>query len=192
MIKKTSFQLLLLLQIHRQRKNQWLLILYVLCCYLCCGINCFYKDSIHYSSWWVIFVCLFLILCHFVEGDGGNAFSALMLLVGWQEGHPACKKLNGELLVWLSVWSEVQTCIWPSWCHCHSLSFASVKSSLVLPFWYWPTWVVLEKGPLNGCVCVCVCDRGNVTCRQMRIIAYCLVLSLFATWHIPGTQHVLG
>jgi len=30
----------------------------------------------------------------------------------------------------------VQTCIWPSWCHCHSLSLASVKSRLVLPFWY--------------------------------------------------------
>ena len=23
------------------------------------------------------------------------AFSALILLVGWQEGHPACKKLSG-------------------------------------------------------------------------------------------------
>jgi len=34
-------------------------------------------------------------------------------------------------LSWLSVWSEVQTCIWPSWCHCHSLSLASVKSRLV-------------------------------------------------------------
>jgi len=42
------------------------------------------------------------------------AFSALMLLVGQQEGHPACKKLSGEVLAWLSVWSEVQTCIWPS------------------------------------------------------------------------------
>ena len=31
------------------------------------------------------------------------AFSALMLLVGWQEGHPACKKLSGEVLAWLSV-----------------------------------------------------------------------------------------
>ena len=40
-----------------------------------------------------------------------------------------------------------------SWCHCHSLSLASVKSRLVLPFWYWLTWVVPEKGPLNGCVC---------------------------------------
>ena len=35
-----------------------------------------------------------------------------------------------------------------------SLSLASVKSRLVLPFWYRLTWVVPEKGPLNGCVCV--------------------------------------
>ena len=42
------------------------------------------------------------------------AFSALTLLVGWQEGHPACKKLSGGVLAWLSVWSEVQTCMWPS------------------------------------------------------------------------------
>jgi len=42
------------------------------------------------------------------------AFSALTLLVERQEGHPACKKLSSGVLVWLSVWSEVQTCIWPS------------------------------------------------------------------------------
>ena len=42
------------------------------------------------------------------------AFSALTLLVGRQEEHPACKKLSGGVLAWLSVWSEVQTCIWPS------------------------------------------------------------------------------
>jgi len=85
-----------------------------------------------------------------------QAFSALTLLVGRQEGHPACKKLSGEALAWLSVWSDVQTCIWPRWWYCHSLSLASVKSRLVLPFWYQLTWVVPEKGPLNGCVCVCV------------------------------------
>jgi len=44
----------------------------------------------------------------------GFAFSALMLLVGRQEGHPACKNQSGGMLVWLSVWSKVQTCIWPS------------------------------------------------------------------------------
>jgi len=35
------------------------------------------------------------------------------------------------------------------------MSLASVKSGLVLPFRYWLTQVVLDKGPLNGCVCVC-------------------------------------
>jgi len=28
-----------------------------------------------------------------------------VLLVGRQEGHPACKKLSGGVLAWLSVWS---------------------------------------------------------------------------------------
>ena len=83
------------------------------------------------------------------------AFSALTLLVGRQEGHPACKKLSGGVLAWLSVWSNVQTCICPSGFHCQSLSLASVKSRLVLHFWYRPTRVVLDKGPLNG---VCVND----------------------------------
>jgi len=36
------------------------------------------------------------------------AFSALPLLVGHQEAHPACKKLSDEVLVWLSVWRKVQ------------------------------------------------------------------------------------
>jgi len=42
------------------------------------------------------------------------AFSALTLLVGRQEGRLACKKQSGWVLAWLSVWSEVQTCIWLS------------------------------------------------------------------------------
>ena len=32
------------------------------------------------------------------------------------------------------------------------LSLASVKSRLVLPFWYWLTRVIPEKGPLNRCI----------------------------------------
>jgi len=42
------------------------------------------------------------------------AFGASTMLVGRQEGHPACKKLSGGVLAWLSVWSEVQTCMWLS------------------------------------------------------------------------------
>ena len=107
------------------------------------------------------------------------AFSALTLLVGRQEGHPACKKLSGGVLALLSVWSKVQTCIWPSGCHFHSLSLASVKSRLVLPFWYRLTWVVLEKGPLNVCVCAyfnfyssnflsCLQEHYYVMCRSVH------------------------
>jgi len=36
------------------------------------------------------------------------AFSALTLLVGRQEERPSCENLIDEVLVWLSVWSEVQ------------------------------------------------------------------------------------
>jgi len=43
------------------------------------------------------------------------AFSALTLLVGYQEEHPARKKLSDGVPAWLSVWSLVQMiCIWSS------------------------------------------------------------------------------
>jgi len=32
----------------------------------------------------------------------GSDISALTLLVGRQEGHPACKKLSGGMLAWLA------------------------------------------------------------------------------------------
>ena len=81
-----------------------------------------------------------------------QCFDAVGLMAG---RHPACKNLGGGVLAWLFVWSKVHTFIWPSWCHCHSLTLALVKSRLVLPFWYRLTHVVPDKGPLNGCVCVC-------------------------------------
>jgi len=76
----------------------------------------------------------------------------------WQEGHPGCQKLSDEVLAWLYVWGKVQICIWPSWCHCHSLSLASVESRLVL--------VLTHPGnpgqSSEGCkmaVCVCVVSQ---------------------------------
>jgi len=50
-------------------------------------------------------------ICSFQVISVKYVFSALTLLVGWQEVHPACKKLSSGVLAWLSVWSEVQTCI---------------------------------------------------------------------------------
>ena len=113
-----------------------------------------------------IFLCPSICMCMSVYIM--LAFSALTLLVGRQEGHPACKKQSGGVLAWLSVWSEMQTCIWPSWCHCHSLSLAPVKSRLVLPFWYRLTRVVPDKGPLNGCVCVTQPEHKTRQNSQLR------------------------
>jgi len=83
--------------------------------------------------------------------------------------HLMSSQRSGGVPAWLSVWSELQTCICPSWCHCHSLSLATVKSRLVLPFWYRFTQVVPEKGPLNGCVFVWVVS-GLTECLLCRII----------------------
>ena len=48
---------------------------------------------------------------YFYTGVGsGSAFSALTLLVGRQEGHPACKKTEWWD-VGVVVWDRVQTCI---------------------------------------------------------------------------------
>jgi len=82
------------------------------------------------------------------------------------------------VLAWLSVWSEVQTCIWPSWCHCHSLSLASVKSRLVLLLLYRLTRVVPDKRPLNVCVCVCVlsswkCGTTQICCCGPVLVQLC-------------------
>ena len=106
-----------------------------------------------------------------------NAHSVLWCC--WLGGRKGIRpvKNSGGVLAWLSVWSEVLTCICPSWCQCHSLSLASVKSRLVLPFWYRLTWVVPEKGPLNGCVCAHTVVRKTSPVRW-----YCVRFEWMACW----------
>jgi len=59
-------------------------------CFLHCLVNLIYEDE-SVSS-----------LLHFVKDCTVTLLVALTLLVGWQEGHPACKKLSGGMLAWLS------------------------------------------------------------------------------------------
>jgi len=68
-------------------------------------------------------------------------------LAAWKEGHLACKKIvvGAGMVICLGC---VQICIWPSWCHCHSLSLAPVNPDWFLPFWYRLTRKVTEKRPL--------------------------------------------
>jgi len=48
-------------------------------------------------------------------GIGHSTGLQLTLLLGHQKEHVVCKKFNDEVLVWLSVGSEVQiVCIWSS------------------------------------------------------------------------------
>jgi len=54
--------------------------------------------AVSYNVWTFLHIiwllCIVYVQC---------AFSALTLLVGRQEGHPACKKLSGGVLAWLFV-----------------------------------------------------------------------------------------
>ena len=98
----------------------------------------------------VSFVNFFSILYYLM------AFSVLMLLVGWQEGHPAFKNKwwGAGTVICLKRGADLhiaQVMPLPL-----TISCFSKKSRLVLPFWYRLTHVVPGKGLLNVCVCVCV------------------------------------
>jgi len=83
-----------------------------------------------------------------------RAFSALTLLVGRQEGHLACKKLERwgvGMFICLERGADLhmaQLIPLPLTVSCFS------KIQIGFTFWYRLTWVVPDKGPLNGCVCV--------------------------------------
>jgi len=81
-------------------------------------------------------------------------FSALTLLVGRQEWHPACK--NGVVGAGVAVSLErgadlqmAQVMPLPLTVFCFS------KIQICLPFSYRLARVVPDKETLNGCVCVC-------------------------------------
>jgi len=65
------------------------------------------------------------------------ALSALTMLDGQQEEHPACIKLSGGMLVWLCVWGEVQICIMAQLMPLPLTISCSSKSRLVLPSWFY-------------------------------------------------------
>ena len=81
------------------------------------------------------------------------AFSALTVLAGRQEEHPACKKLSDVLLTWLSVWSEVRMiCVRSSWCHCHHIISCYIEIQIGVTF-------LVPAYP--GCLFVCWCDTNS-------------------------------
>jgi len=99
------------------------------------------------------------------------ALSALTLLVGWQEGHPACKKLSGGVLAWLSVWSELMTCICTSWFHFHTVSCFSkiqIGFTFLVPAYPGSPWKRAVKQ-----VCVCVSYSSYLLADGRRLSGLC-------------------
>jgi len=81
--------------------------------------------------------------------------------------------MSGGVLAWLSVWSEMQTCIWPRGCHCHSRLSCFSKIQIGFTF----TFLVpahpgspAQRAVKRVCVRVCVyfsgVDPGGGDCPQ--------------------------
>ena len=87
--------------------------------------------------------------------------------------------LSGGVLAWLSLWSEVQTCIRPSWSHCHSC-FNKIQIGF--------TFLVLDHPGSPGqravkrvCVCVCSSYSTRMTYSEsVEDVAACVQTELFA------------
>jgi len=121
----------------------------------------------YFVTWFLAGVFIFLpsVLCHCWFGVRKSIW--------------ACKKLCGGVMTWLSVWSEVQTCIRPSWFHCHSLSWFS-------KIWIGFTFLVPSHlaSPVKRAVkqvCVCVCRwsyRYQSSCDLIRActLVVCVVI----------------
>jgi len=84
--------------------------------------------------------------------ETASAFSALMLLVGRQEGHPACKKQSGWVLVWLSDLHMAQLMPMPLTVSCFSK--IQIGFTFLVPAHLGSPG---KRAIKRVCVCVCVC-----------------------------------
>ena len=92
--------------------------------------------------------------------------------LGDRKGIRPVKKLSGGVLGWLSVWR----------CRlAYGPADVTATHWLVLPFWYRLTQVVLEKRPLNVCVCVCAL-------LTMYELVLCQMKPDFSTDYVVNTE----
>jgi len=120
----------------------------------------------------------------------------LTLFVGRQEGHPACKVFSSAsqvttlwrytnlfIIIIIIIKNRVVGCgvvvclerdadLHTGMALLMPLPLTVSCSRLVLPFWYRLIRVIPEKGPLNGCVCVCqtAVVRKSKTKRRAGLI----------------------
>ena len=113
--------------------------------------------------------------CHWVSLSCLQCFDA----VGWAAGRASGHVKNWMVGCWHGCLSgaRCRLAYGPADASA-TLSLAPVKSRLVSPFWYRLTRVVLDRRPLNGCVCVCVFFGASV--NSIICYAYHLLLALSA------------
>jgi len=111
-----------------------------------------------YSTVCSTFLCILLYLRHTVPVPsvlwlcwlgGRKVVGPVKKTEWWGAGIVICLKWGADL---------------PSWCHCYSLSLASVKSRLVFTFLVPAHLGSPGKWPLNGCVCT-VLELSSVLCH---------------------------
>ena len=82
------------------------------------------------------------------------------------------------------IWDEVQTCIWPSRCHCHSLSLAPVNPDwFYLPGFYlsgtcspgW-SWTNSRRAVKRLCVCVTLAQPPGTVFHLLCTTSLTLIL----------------
>jgi len=98
--------------------------------------------TVQHAEYTHTMLALKCVQCFDAVGWAAGRASSLSKTEWWGAGVVICLEQEADLHI-------------DSRCHSHSLSLASVKSRLVLPFWHRLTREVRDKGPLNGCVCVC-------------------------------------
>ena len=98
------------------------------------------------------------------------AFNALTLLGGKKGIRPVKNEWWGVgLVIYLERCADLHTAQLmplPLAVSCFS------KSQIGFTFWYRPTWVVLDKGPLNGCMCVCALVVIITSSIKLPMLAY--------------------
>ena len=120
-----------------------------------------------------------------------NAFSALTLLVGWQEGHPASKKLSGEVLCMV-------ICLeWGADLHMFQLMplplTVSCFSKIQIGFAFLVPAQLGTPGKMAvKRVCVCVCILLNTTIHSR--IPWSMIRRELGRWNgrcwLPRQQHI--
>ena len=123
------------------------------------------------------------------------SFSTLMLLVGRQEGHPACKKWAVGCwcvcLGWGADLHMARQMPLPLTISCSSKS-RLVLPFLVLPFWYLLTRVVWGRFQQSSktvvCVCVCVREREEHVKSCIWLERYDYLLGSIVTLGLDTTM----